>query len=196
MEVVSSDEQSTMTYANDGSKKQVAGSFTVQGIIINGKYRALPTMSIVSESKTNLAELKLTTLQILSAASGVNAKVLFERIDFVISNQTAHNIDVELLVAKKLGTEKVPNQLFCNVHPCLMFNWVIVKHWSQVEHAIGHDKIYANFLVNATTTVSSVTEQALDCIFRLINHDFDHKPWNKSQEFDMHIASKKNLSVS
>ena len=60
-------------------------------------------MSIASECKTNLAELKLTTLQILSAASGVDAKVLF---DFVISDQTAHNMDVELLVAKELGTEK------------------------------------------------------------------------------------------
>ena len=119
-EVVSSDEQSTMTYAKDGSKKQEAGSFTVQGIIINGKHRALPTMSIASESKTNLAELKLSTLQILSAASGVDANVLFERIEFFISDQTAHNIDVELLVAKGLGTEKVPNQLFCNVHPCLI----------------------------------------------------------------------------
>ena len=139
VKVVSSDEQSTMTYANDGSKKKGASSFTVQGIIINGKYRALATMSIASESKTNLAELKLTTLQILSATSGVDAKVLFERIDFVISDQTAHNIDVELLVVKELGTEKVPNQLFCNVHPCLMFNQV---HWSQLEHAIGHDKIF------------------------------------------------------
>ena len=185
-----------MTYANDGSKKQGAGSFTVQGIIINGKYRALPIMSIASESNTNLAELKLITLQILFTASRVDAKVVFERIDFVISDQTAHNIDVELLVVKELGTEKVPNQLFCNVHPCLMFNRMIVKHWPQLEHAIGHDKIYANVLVNATTTASSVTEQALDCITRLIKHDFDHKPWNKSQEFDMHIGPKKNMSVS
>ena len=70
-----------------------------------------------------------------------------------------------------------------------MFNRVIVKHWSQLEHAIEHDEINANFLVNATTACS-VTEQALDCITRLINHDFDHKPWNKSQEFDMHITPK------
>ena len=34
-EVVSSDELSTMTYANDGSKKQGAGSFAVQGFIIS-----------------------------------------------------------------------------------------------------------------------------------------------------------------
>ena len=72
---------------------------------------------------------------------------------------------------------KVPNQLFSNVHPCLMFNRVIVMHSSQLEHAIGHNKIYTNFLVNAPTTASSVTEQAFDCITRLIkNYDFDHKP--------------------
>ena len=102
--------------------------------------------SNASSSMSNLAKLKLTTLQILSAASGVDAKVPFERIDFVISDQTAHNIDVELLVAKELGTEKVPNQLFCNVHPCLMFNQVIVKHWSQLEHAIGLIKYMQIFL--------------------------------------------------
>ena len=61
--------------------------------------------SNVSSSMLNLAKLKLITLQILSAASGVDAKVLFEIIDFVISDQTAHNIDVELLVAKELGRE-------------------------------------------------------------------------------------------
>ena len=57
---------------------------------------------------------------------------------------------------------------------------MIVKHRSQLEHAIGRNKIYAHFLVNATTIASNVTEQALDCITRLINHDFDHKPWNKN----------------
>ena len=32
-----------------------------------------------------------------------------------------------------------------------------------------------------------------DCITGLINRDFDHKPWNKSQEFDMHITPEKNM---
>ena len=53
----------------------------MQGIIVNGTYGVLPTLSIASQSKTNLADLKLTTLQILSAVSGVDAKVFFKRID-------------------------------------------------------------------------------------------------------------------
>ena len=103
------------------------------------------TLSIASESKSNLADLKLT-MQILSAASGVDAKVLFERIDFVISDQTAHSVDVEVLVSKELGTMQVLNQLFCNVHPSLMFNRIIVKHWSQLEHAIDAIKYTPTFL--------------------------------------------------
>ena len=43
------------------------------------------------QSKSNCAELELTTLQIPSAASGVDANGLFERIDFVISDETTHN---------------------------------------------------------------------------------------------------------
>ena len=57
-------------------------------------------------------------------------------------------------------------------------------------------KLYSSFLVNATTTASSVTQQALDCITRLINHDFDHKSWNKAKDFDMFISPKVNKSVS
>ena len=61
----------------------------MQGIIINGKYSALSTMSIASESKPNLVELKLTTLQILLAASGVDTKVLRELIlSFLIKQHT------------------------------------------------------------------------------------------------------------
>ena len=46
-----SDDNSTVTYCDDGSKKQGTGSFTVQGVIIDGNYRALPTMPIASEKQ-------------------------------------------------------------------------------------------------------------------------------------------------
>ncbi|XP_034016356.1 uncharacterized protein LOC117501562 [Thalassophryne amazonica] len=171
-EIMNSDEQVVVTYSDDGSKKQGAGSFSVQGIMINGTYRALPTMSIASESRKNLAALKLAVLEILEAASGVPSKSLFEKIDFVITDQTAHNIHVDELVAESLESEHIPDHLFCNVHPTLMFN-LITKQWAEIENTLGRDKIYSNFLVNATTTATSVTEQALDCMTRLVNHDFD-----------------------
>jgi len=195
-EVMNSDELAVVTYCDDGSKKQGAGSFSVQGITVNGIYRSLPTLNITSESRKNLADLKVAVLKILEAASGVAAKILFEKIDFVVTDQTAHNIGVDELVADILESEHKPDHLFCNVHPTLMFNRIITKQWSEIENALGRDKIYSNFFVNATTATTSVTEQALDCMMRLINHDFDHKPWNKSIEFDVHIFPKPNKSVS
>ena len=189
-------EQIVVTYSDDGSKNQGVGSFSVQGITVNGKYRALPSMSIASESRSNLAALKVAVLDILEAASGVKSKYLFEKIDFVITDQTAHNFNVDEIVAESLQSEHIPVHLFCNVHPSLMFNRVITKQWVEIENTLGRDKIYSNLLCNATTSSTSVTEQALDCLTRLITHDFDQKPWNKSNEFDLHIAPRQNKSVS
>ncbi len=87
-----------------------------------------------------------------------------------MTDSISHNKDVLELNAENIGTN--------------------------LEGQIMRDKIFANFLVNTTVRFTSVTEQALNCITRLINHDFDHKPWNKANEFDIHIAPMKNLSLN
>mgnify|MGYP001545195732 CR=1 FL=1 len=101
-EVMNCDQKSSITYADDGSRKQGAVAFTVQGININGNFQALPTLAIASEMKENLADLKKTTLEILDVVSGVESKVLFEKIDFVMTDQTAHNLGVEESLLKNL----------------------------------------------------------------------------------------------
>ena len=167
-EIMDTDEKTVVTYADDGSRKQGAGSFSVQGITIHGVFRPLPTLPVASESRRNLADLKVAVLDILSASSGIPTNVLYERIDFIMTDQTSHNKDVEAMVAETLQSEHVPSHLFCNVHPSLMFNREVTKLWADIENTIGKDKIYSKFLVNATTSHNSVTEQALDCITRLV----------------------------
>ena len=103
---------------------------------------------------------------------------IYEKLDFVMTDQTSHNLHEDECLSEKLGTEHTPDHLFCNVHPSLMFNRVITKTWNDVENAIGRDKIYSSFLVNATSHTSTVTEQSLDCISRSISQEFDHKSWN------------------
>eukprot|EP00957_Ditylum_brightwellii_P195571 14901939-Ditylum_brightwellii.AAC.1 len=61
-EIMDSDEKSVVTYNGDGSKKQGVGSFSVQGFTINGVFRSLPTLQIASETRENLADLKLVVL--------------------------------------------------------------------------------------------------------------------------------------
>ena len=194
-EIMGSNEKTVVTYNDDGSKKQGTGSFSVQGVTINGKFRAFPTLQIASEARKNIADLKLAVLTMLEAASNVSSKEIYEKLDFVMTDQTSHNLHVDECLPEKLSTEHTPDHLFCNVHPSLMFNRVITTTWNDVENAIGRDKIYSSFLVNATSHTSTVTEQSLECISRLISHEFDHKSWNKAKEFDIYIAPKKNKSV-
>ena len=114
-----------------------------------------------------------------------------------MTDQTSHNKkDIKAMVAETLPSEHVPLHLFCNVHPSLMFNCEVTNLWVDIENTIGKDKIYSKCLVNATTSHNSVTEQALDCTTRLINHDFNHKTWNRADDFDLFIAPRKNFAVN
>jgi len=45
-EIMDTNEKSVVTYADDGSRKQGAGSFSVQGITIHGIFRPLPTKPV------------------------------------------------------------------------------------------------------------------------------------------------------
>lgn len=60
-----------------------------------------------------------------------------------MTDQTSHNLEVEDLLCEELEIDQSPFHLFCNVHPCLMFNRVLVKCWCKIEETIGMDKIYA-----------------------------------------------------
>ena len=53
----------------------------VQGVTINGKFRAIPTLRIASESKENLAPLKFAILKILATCCGIDPKDPFEKIN-------------------------------------------------------------------------------------------------------------------
>ena len=78
--MMESDERTTIVYHDDGSKKQGAGSFSVQGATINKKFYPFPTLCIASETRQNLAQLKLTIIAILSAVSGVSSSDLWRLI--------------------------------------------------------------------------------------------------------------------
>ena len=93
-EIMKSDE-TVITYHDDGSKKKGVGSFGVQGLTINGTYRALPTLEIASESCENLANLKKSILNILEICSGVSSQELFNKITFRMMDSANHNFGVD-----------------------------------------------------------------------------------------------------
>jgi hypothetical protein len=135
----------------------------------------LPTLNISSETRQNLAELKITILHLLAVCGGVTREALWEKIDFVMTDSVSRNMLVEDIVSEALDVDHTPEHLLCQVHPPLMFNRVLTKFWSEVDSTIGPDKIFAGFCLTINTEQVSVTENWLDCLLRFVSHDFNHK---------------------
>ena len=89
--IISSDQSVTITYHDDGSKKQGAGSYSVQGASINGEFFPFPTLNISSETRQNLADLKITVLNFLAVCGGFTSRAIWEKIDFVMTDSVTHN---------------------------------------------------------------------------------------------------------
>ena len=120
---MSSEMETVVTYSNDGSAQSGVGIYVVQSFSINGKRRALPTLNIFSETGASLKDLQLMTFNILAASSGwkYTAKDLVEKIDFVTTDSTAHNLGVIQDVCADLETEIVLDSLIYNMHLIMMF---------------------------------------------------------------------------
>ena len=190
--MISEEEKTTVTYHDDGSRSQGAGAYSVQGLTIKGKFYPLPTLALSSETRQNLADLKVIVMSLLSVCGGVSTQLLWSKVDFVMADSVSHNLYTESMVSEQIGVEHIPGHLQCQVHPSLMFSREMVKVWKEVDAAIGPDKIFAHFAINQSDSQDSVTEQWLNTTLRLVTHDSDHKAWNKAGEFDQFIFPEKN----
>ena len=104
-----------ITFHDDGSRTQWVGSYSVQGITINNKFRPLPTLPVASECRSNLAALKVAVLSILAACNTKYTAVdIYDAVTFKVTDATSHNFEVDEIVAEELGTEHIPIHLLCH----------------------------------------------------------------------------------
>ncbi|CAB4061346.1 unnamed protein product [Lepeophtheirus salmonis] len=137
VELIMTSSDVIMTYHDDGSKKKGCGSFSVHGIRINGKYRAMSTLPVSSETRDNLIQLRITVLNIISIASDGNytPKDIQEKVTFKLTNGVSRNFGIEEMVVHELGTDHFPQHLLCHTHPVLMFN-PIWERWNDSSQKI------------------------------------------------------------
>ena len=187
----------TISLHDDGSRGQGCGGYSVSGVTLPGekagstKYYPFPTLPIAKETRENLAELKLTVLSILATCGGVTRQSLWSKVDFVMTDSVSHNKGVEQLVADELEVDHLPSHLLCNVHPSLMFTREMLKLFVEIDTTLTPEKIYAGFAITITDQQISVFQNAMDCTLRLVSRDFNHKAWNKAEEFELFLAPEK-----
>ena len=93
--------------------------------------KGLATMSIFTESTSCLKKRQLITFKMLAAAPGwkYTEKDLVEKIDFVITDNTSHNLGVINELCDDIGTDSVPEWLICHAHPRTMFQRKTKSVW-------------------------------------------------------------------
>ena len=104
VEGIMQDSETCVAYSNDGSSQSITGNYVVQSLTVNDMQRSLPTFGIFTESKESLKDLTISTLDILSAAPGrkYTPKQIFERISFIMTDSTSHNVGVMDMVCEEL----------------------------------------------------------------------------------------------
>ncbi|MEO0686683.1 MAG: hypothetical protein AAFY76_16990, partial [Cyanobacteria bacterium J06649_11] len=184
-------------YANDGSAMSGVGNYVVQSVTIDGVQRPLPTLSIFTETRESLEELEIMTLRILTASVTYKytEKDLLERIDFVMTDSTSHNLEVMENVCERHGVEP-PKSLLCNVHPLMMFQRKVKEIFQLLHDTLGKDKIVECFLVDVDFANEDFITKAIKCLTSFISKDYSAKPWNRQKHFDSFIAPKENETVS
>ena len=199
VEEIMCSEGGSVTYANDGSALNRVGSYMVQSITVNGVQRRLPSMPITTESHETLKMLQLTTLNILSAATGWKYMEddIMKKIDFVMTDSTAHNLGVTELVCQELGIdeEDSPKTLLCNIHPLMCFQNKLKEFYNEVQQSFGNKKLDSCFTVDIDFKDENFVLKSIKCLTNFVNRANSAKPWNRHSHFTAHISPKPNETI-
>ena len=96
----------------------------------------MPALQIASDARKNIADLKIAVLNMLKVSSNVSLKGIFGKLDFFMTELTSHNSEVDEKIFQSLGTEHIPEHLFCIVYTLFTFNRMIIKAWNNLENAV------------------------------------------------------------
>ena len=198
-EIMSSD-SGTITYSNDGSSLNKVGSYVVQSITVDGVQRALPSLSIITESRETLKELEKTTLKILSAACGYKytESEILKKINFIMTDSTAHNIGVTDLLCEDFNIDETdrPQTLLCNIHPLMLFQNKLKELYNEIQQSFGTKKLDDCFTVDVDFKDENFILKAVKCLTNFVNRENSAKPWNRYSHFSKYIAPKKNEAIA
>ena len=76
------------------------------------------------------------------------------------------------MVAKTLGVTHVPGQIYCNIHPVLMFDEELKSVWEDLEKKIGAEKLFPSLSYsNLDLDSLLVSVQCLDGLTNFVSPD-------------------------
>ena len=181
----------------DGTGRKVIGKVGGAMLQVGGRLRVLPFQIMGNETRENWARFIDHILTRMSVVSEIEKKELWYSVLLFISDQCKTNKGLAKEVAKYMGLEHEPGQIYCNIHPVLMFDEKMKKVWQDLQIRIGADKIFPSFnYSNMDQETTVVILQGLDAIMRLVSPSYSHKAWSRYFQFNKFLGSKKNKAFA
>ena len=125
-----------------------------------------------------------------------NESDLVNKIDFVMTDSTAHNLGVIEDVCSVLQIENIPDSLVCHMHSMMMFQRKVKDVWEEIHEAFGTSTIKDCSITDIDFRNESLIYKAITCLAFFINNEYSSKSWNRQQHFDAFISPRKNESIS
>ena len=182
----------------DGTGRKVVGK--VDGVVVQtkGKHiRTLPFQKMGNEKRDNWGELIEYLLQRMSILTGKNKTDFWFSIVLFISDQCKVNKGLTDNIARELGVSYSPGQIYCNIHPILMFDEKMKKIWETCERKIGAEKLFPSLnYANLGQEKFMVSMQCLDAMMALVSPGKSNKAWSQYFNFNRYLDPRENHSHS
>ena len=102
----------------------------------------LPPLPVCTETETTLKDLIIVTTMLSAAPNNkCNPNRIFSKVNFVMTDSTAHNLGVVVLVAKDLENPTCSPTLLCNGHLFRIMQSKIKELCHQINDGIGKKQI-------------------------------------------------------
>ena len=181
----------------DGTGRKVIGKVGGAMLQVGGKTRVLPFQRMGNETRDNWAKFIDHVLARMSIVSQKEKKELWGSVLLFISDQCKTNKGLAKEVAQYMGLEHQPGQIFCNIHPVLMFDEKMKKMWQELQIKIGAEKIFPSIsYTNMDQSTTVVIMQCLDALMRLVSPTYSHKAWSRYFQFNKFLGERKNRAFA
>ena len=185
------------TIIPDGTGQKIIGKVGGAMLQVGGKTRVLPFQIMGNETRQNWAHFLNHVLSRMAALSEIEKKELWGAVLLFISDQCKTNKGLAKEVAQCMGLEHQPGQIFCNIHPVLMFDEKMKKMWQDLQIKIGAEKIFPSISYsNLDQETTVVILQCLDALMRLVSPSYSHKAWSRYFQFNKFLGQRKNRAFA
>ena len=150
------------------------------------------------ESKENIAKLIEETLHRLSNTIGSCPAVLWEKLDGFMTDSVSKNLEVEKIVADKLGSNYWPEHFLCVSHTIEKFDAMCINVLVDIEKKISlREKIESSHpeLKSFFRGKQCIVQCAIVALCKLISPDTSGKSSSLSDEFDLLIEKKNRVKT-